>query len=162
MSLKTFSQAQLSVPNFPSASSRNWIPFSALELSTFIFLFMFWHNSPDYFFFPPSLLNFSWSFFIIFLILPFYHQPSAASKGFRGCWRKKVLQKMWREAEGREKRVSFIMPLRQKVVLLPFPGGLEHFCCFKQLWTAKFKEKKPKKPKYVVGNFLTLTIIPGN
>lgn len=45
------------------------------------------------------------------------------------------------------------MSLRHKAVLLPFPGGLEHFCCFNQLWTIKMKQKPSK---YVAGNFLTL------
>lgn len=53
-------------------------------------------------------------------------------------------KKMWREAEGGEKKVSFRISLRHKAVFLPFPGGLEHFCCFNQLWTAKIKQKNPQ------------------
>lgn len=45
------------------------------------------------------------------------------------------------------------MSLGHKAVLLPFPGGLERFCCFNQLWIAKIKQKNFK---YVVGKFLTL------
>lgn len=60
---------------------------------------------------------------------------------------------MWREAEEGGKKVSFIMSLGHKAVLLPFPGGLERFYCFNQLWIAKNKQKNFK---YVVGKFLTL------
>lgn len=116
---------------------------STISLHNFVDMLTWQASLWVYFFFPSSLLNLSYALLFLFSIASFLPSAFSCLKGFQRKLEEESSRKKRGERQREEKRSdSFILllSLRHKAVLLPFPRGLEHSCCFNQLYTAKIKQ----------------------